>query len=506
MRTRIYAGSLAAVAALTFPALATASNDGVVSSISEFEYDDNNHLASHMLVYTEECAALIEAHAAGMPTAFDQYKLHPVSGDAKAEYFPEGGLQDPSMDRPTSVNDCKAICVERGVDQPLVTSALPLRHFSFGQFGDWFHESCLKTEVCFMNYHSKTPVQMIWVDSQGVENPHGEVKYGERNTKCIDSFLGHRFVFRDGETDEVLLDETIEHTLVKAIGNSPDYTGLDRDFEGEIERTLTREWTRHDRVSRTCSPLGFKKGRLPDDVFASMGAFYYNNGDNRVREEWSGKGVFVNWWEVDVFFVQIPWKLKGLWQKRLLDLVEDWVGVELEQTDMYGLRRYEESARLLTHVDRETTHAFSLIVNIYQANLSEPWAVEVHDHDDRLHEVTMEPGDIVYYESAKCLHGRNKPLKGEGSYYVNLFTHYRPVGDPKWFEKPNPEGTPEPLIDVGECRLEGSINDVGVGAAKCDDGNIGQYLSPSLFKATSGEDLFNWWKSVGPQDEGNDEL
>jgi len=115
-------------------------------------------------------------------------------------------------------------------------------------------------------------------------------------------------------------------------------------------------------------------------------------------------------------------------------------------------------------------------------------------------------GDIVYYESAKCLHGRNKPLKGEGSYYVNLFTHYRPTGDPQWFEKPNPEGTPEPLIDVGECRLEGSINDVGVGAAKCDDGNIGQYLSPSLFKATSGEDLFNWWKSVGPQDEGNDEL
>ena len=115
-------------------------------------------------------------------------------------------------------------------------------------------------------------------------------------------------------------------------------------------------------------------------------------------------------------------------------------------------------------------------------------------------------GDIVYYESAKCLHARNRPLKGEGSYYVNLFTHYRPVGDPKWFDKPNPEGTPEPLIDVGECRLEGSINDVGVGAAKCDDSNIGQYLSPSLFTATSGEDLFNWWKSVGPEVEGHDEL
>lgn len=545
MRSRIhYAGTFAAAvaAALSFPALAVASNDGVISSTSEFEYDENNHLASHMLVYTEECADLLEAEAADMPESFEQYKLHPVSGDAKAEFFPEGGLQDSSMDKPASANDCKAICVEKGVDQSLVSAAMPYRHFSFGQFGDWFSQNCRKVEVCFMNYHSQTPVKMFWVDPPGVEHDHGELRYGERNTKCIDSFLGHRFLFKDGETGEVLLDETIKHTLVKGIGNSPDYTGLDRDFEKEIERTLHSEWARHDRVDRTCSPLGFKKGRLPDDVFSSMGAFYYNNRGNKVREEWSGKGVFVNWWEVDVYFVQIPWKLKGVWQKRLLDLVEEWVGVELEQTDMYGLRRYEEGARLLTHVDRESTHAFSLIVNVFQENLSEPWPVEVHDHADRLHEVTMQPGesqqmhsdqslflipcaqiisthllprytliylfagDIVYYESAKCLHARNRPLKGEGSYYVNLFTHYRPVGDPKWFDKPNPEGTPEPLIDVGECRLEGSINDVGVGAAKCDDSNIGQYLSPSLFTATSGEDLFNWWKSVGPEAEGKDEL
>jgi hypothetical protein len=389
MRTRIYAS---AVAALSFLAFANATNDGVISSTTEFEYDENNHLASHMLVYTEECADLLEAEAASSPGSFNHYKLHPVSGDAKAEYFPEGGLQDSSMNKPTSASDCKAICVEKGVDQPLVSSAMPNRHFSSGQFGDWFNRNCRQVEVCFMNYHSQTPIQMFWVDPQGVENNQGEIRYGERNTICIGSFLGHRFVFKDGETGEVLLDETIQHTLMRGVGNSPDYTGLDRDFEREIEATLTSEWTRHRRVDRTCSPLGFKKGRLPDDVFASLGAFYYNNRDNRVREEWSGKGVFVNWWEVDVYFVQIPWKLKGLWQKRLLELVQNWAGVELEQTDMYGLRRYEEGARLLTHVDREATHAFSLIVNVYQDNLSEPWPVEVHDHADRLHEVTMQPG------------------------------------------------------------------------------------------------------------------
>ena len=112
----------------------------------------------------------------------------------------------------------------------------------------------------------------------------------------------------------------------------------------------------------------------------------------------------------------------------------------------------------------------------------------------------------MYYESAKCLHGRNRPLSGPNAYYVNLFTHYRPVGDPKWFEKPNHEGTPEPLLDVhGECRLRASgtaeTNDHLLGVietVECDDKRLGPYVSPGLFTATSGADLIEWWRRTGP--------
>ena len=58
-------------------------------------------------------------------------------------------------------------------------------------------------------------------------------------------------------------------------------------------------------------------------------------------------------------------------------MVEAWVGEELEITDMYGMREYTKGARLLTHVDRESTHAASLIVNIAQENVVKPWTVEV---------------------------------------------------------------------------------------------------------------------------------
>ena len=181
---------------------------------------------------------------------------------------------------------------------------------------------------------------------------------------------------------------------------------------------------------------------------------------------------------------------------RLLDVVQEWAGVDIEQTDLYGMRQYTRGARLLTHVDRINTHAVSLIVNIAQGNVTQPWTVEVYDHADRLHEVAMEPGDIVYYESAKALHGRNTPLAG--GYYTNLFTHYRPTGDPQWYEKDNPPGTPEPLLDVGQCKLVGEKDEYSVGAVKCENDAIGPHLSPKLFTATSGEDLYDLWLRVGP--------
>ena len=35
------------------------------------------------------------------------------------------------------------------------------------------------------------------------------------------------------------------------------------------------------------------------------------------------------------------------------------------------------------------------------SHVTQPWTVEVYDHANRLHEVVMEPGEIVYYESWK---------------------------------------------------------------------------------------------------------
>ncbi len=89
--------------------------------------------------------------------------------------------------------------------------------------------------------------------------------------------------------------------------------------------------------------------------------------------------------------------MKRYWQRRLKDLVQEWIGgYEIELTDIYGMRRYNDGARLITHVDREETHATSLIINVAQSGIRKPWHIEIYDFKDRLHEIEMQEGDIVY--------------------------------------------------------------------------------------------------------------
>ena len=332
---------LLALAAL----VATTRANSVVESIQkDLPFDDNGKLTHHHLVYpagNAKCAAAKQDKVYGFQTAA-------LTGEALQAVFP--GANE---------GDCVAACLEKGVDRSVAHAAMPFRHWDGKEsvFKTWFDgPSCKQVEVCLLNYHSRdTPIKIYWLDPvNGAKKEHMDINFGEHGTRCFQSFVGHEFVAEDGDSGEFLETIFIEHITTKAIGVSPPNANPERhNFDKEIVSTLRNEWNRHNRVKRTFSELGFKKGRLPDDIFASMGAFYYNNRQNKVREEWTGKGVFVNWWETDCSFLQIPWAMKAKWQIRLRELVEEWAGVPIEQTDMYGLRRYEHGARLLTHVDRE---------------------------------------------------------------------------------------------------------------------------------------------------------
>ncbi len=86
------------------------------------------------------------------------------------------------------------------------------------------------------------------------------------------------------------------------------------------------------------------------------------------------------------------------------DIISEWTGLEdLEGSSVYGVRIYKEGAILTPHVDRLPLIS-SAIINVAQ-DVDEEWPLEVIGHDGVARNVTMQPGDMVLYESHSVIHG-----------------------------------------------------------------------------------------------------
>jgi hypothetical protein len=101
-------------------------------------------------------------------------------------------------------------------------------------------------------------------------------------------------------------------------------------------------------------------------------------------------------------------------------IIEEWTGKVLKESSLYGIREYSNGSILATHVDRLPLVS-SCIIQVDQ-DLDEPWPIEVIAHNGKAYNVTMQPGDMVLYESHTVLHGRPFPLIGRN--YANVFVHY----------------------------------------------------------------------------------
>lgn len=90
---------------------------------------------------------------------------------------------------------------------------------------------------------------------------------------------------------------------------------------------------------------------------------------------------------------------------------------------------------MANHVDRTETHVLSVIVNVAQAGMDAPWPLHIEDHGTGVvNRVELRPGQMAFYESARCMHGRPEPLQGDA--FANLFVHFRVRADGgDWYRK-----------------------------------------------------------------------
>jgi len=190
--------------------------------------------------------------------------------------------------------------------------------------------------------------------------------------------------------------------------------------------------------------VGFEKTKIPPDVY-SMLLREYERVKSTMSEESCAKAV-INCEQIinseeeaesslrsskRTYITQLSQSVLNQLRTKLHPLAEEWANTKLKHEATYGIRRYTNGSWLTSHVDRFNTHVISAILNIGQS-VEEDWPLYIVDNDGGQHAVVMEPGEMVWYESARAIHGRPQPFKGE--FFDNLFIHYSPVGD--WYTSP----------------------------------------------------------------------
>lgn len=211
----------------------------------------------------------------------------------------------------------------------------------------------------------------------------------------------------------------------KAFGNKGK-----RCIQTELDRVAMT--LRQPQSMQNYTKVGYKKIKAPPDVWALVKKFWDANKDNPKPESWGVGNTYTNNWKSHSKMVSVEDSgLRGggsrlkqkIWDSAM-ETISEWTGQELTQCSLYGIRIYYEGSVLASHVDRLPLVS-SAIINVAQ-DVDEPWPLEVIGHDGRAQNVTMEPGDMVLYESHSVIHGRPFPLKGR--YFANIFVHFEPVG------------------------------------------------------------------------------
>lgn len=248
---------------------------------------------------------------------------------------------------------------------------------------------------------------------------------------------------RAGEND------TLNHVTWDGRGNWRDWAKTtiatmrepDSDADWPLQRISNRdqvETRTHMRISKVparlpkYTELGYKKIPMPDDLYDAMMTFFKNNEDKRSSEVWDPVSTQLNQHEAKMTMVSLDnnfTERNRIANDLVRPILADWINVKTEDLtfrSFYGIREYYRGNELRTHIDVIKTHVISAILNLNQEGMDEEWPLEVIDHNGERVKLTMNPKEMILYESATLPHGRPTPLQGYR--FSNAFVHFSTRG------------------------------------------------------------------------------
>jgi hypothetical protein len=192
------------------------------------------------------------------------------------------------------------------------------------------------------------------------------------------------------------------------------------EIESEEDRYRGFVQTLHSALlAPNYTEYGFGLARCPDELIAALRKGVHDGIETASEEEKTE----------EIVSPKRPWFIQrqDLVNRVLHELqpyAEQWSGMKLNPWGAYGFRLYRNESTLFMHIDRMQTHIISFILHIDSSDDAEPWPIFIEDFNGNTHEVILTPGDMLFYESSKCFHGR--PRKLNGSWYSSIFVHYTP--------------------------------------------------------------------------------
>jgi prolyl 4-hydroxylase len=180
---------------------------------------------------------------------------------------------------------------------------------------------------------------------------------------------------------------------------------------------------RHGQKNVRSLGIGFTKAKLDQELHERLRAHLRSNVHNFVSEPPSDYLLTDN----KRAYPSLLYQNEEFNQQLMADLHaahEKWCGIPIKKAACYGIRVYQPGSYLYNHVDHTNSHVVSSTICV-DHRLNGPWPLCIEDDDGHLQEVTIEPGEMVFFEGARLIHGRPYPLDGE--FYANIFVHYTPL-------------------------------------------------------------------------------
>jgi prolyl 4-hydroxylase len=88
--------------------------------------------------------------------------------------------------------------------------------------------------------------------------------------------------------------------------------------------------------------------RAPERVFELLSTHWKNNQEKKEKESWPTGNTYVNYWKAPTYMVNVEdntlrgagYNLKRKIWEGVKPILEEWTGMELEPSSMYGVREY----------------------------------------------------------------------------------------------------------------------------------------------------------------------